>query len=141
MVKYNKARKRLRIALAILFIQEFPFAIYLLFFPYHFQEIINFSEVPIPFFIREVGNFLVFTSYFQIIAFLNPEKNLVAVQLTIVFRVIAGMLELWHVLFILKSYNLFYYSLLFFFVTNFLFAYLIIHYLKKMSLKWIDLSK
>lgn len=136
---YNTARRRLRFILALLFLSELPVAIYLLFFPYHFQQIFNFTVGADPFFIREVGNFLVFATYFQYTAFRNPEKNLQAVQFTIVLRVLAGMLEFVEVNFILKSYNLFYFSLLFFCITNFLFAYLIVRYLKQMNLKWIEI--
>lgn len=136
---YNTARRRLRFILALLFLSELPVAIYLLFFPYHFQQVFDLTVGSEPFFIREIGNFLLFATYFQFIAFRNPERNLLAVQFTLVLRVLAGMLEFVEVNFILKSYNLFYFSLLFFCVSNFLLAYLIIHYLRRMKLKWIEI--
>ena len=138
MEKYNSARRKLRILLALLFISELPVAMYLLFFPYHFQSVFNLPSGPEPFFVREVGNFLIFAAYFQYIAFRNPEKNLQAVQLTIVLRLLAGMLELWEITMLLSTHDMFYFALLFFCVTNFLFAGLIGRYLKQMNLKWID---
>ena len=135
---YHTARRRLRFILALLFLSELPVAIYLLFFPYHFQQTFNLTAGGEPFFIREVGNFLLFATYFQYIAFRNPEKNLLAVQFTFILRVLAGMLEFAEVTFLLKSYNLFYFSLLFFCITNLFFAYLIVRYLRQMNLKWIE---
>lgn len=139
MDNYNRARKRLRIILSLLFLSELPVSLYLLFFPYHFQNIFNFPAGSEPFFIREVGNFLIFATYMQYIAYRNPEKNLLAVQLTIILRLLAGMLEFVEINFILTSYNMFSFALLFFCVTNFLFAFLIIRYLKQINLKWIEI--
>ena len=138
MEKYNSARRKLRIVLAMLFLSELPVAMYLLFFPYHFQRVFNLPSGPEPFFVREVGNFLIFAAYFQYIAFRNPEKNLQAVQLTIILRLLAGTLELWEITMLLSAYYMVYFSLLFYCVTNFLFAFLIGRYLKQMNLKWID---
>ena len=114
MEKYDSARKKLRILLALLFLSELPVAVYLLFFPYHFQSIFKLPSGPEPFFVREVGNFLIFAAYFQYIAFRNPEKNLQAVQLTIVLRLLAGMLELWEITMLLSTHDMFYFALLFF---------------------------
>ena len=139
MQRYNTARRRLRFILALLFLSELPVAVYLVFFPYHFQRIFNLAVTSEPFFIREVGNFLIFATYFQYVAFRNPEKNLQAVQFTVVLRVLAGMLEFAEVVFILESFDLFYFALVFFCITNFAFAYLIVRYLRQMNLKWIEI--
>jgi len=139
MDKYGAARKKLRIVLALLVLSELPVAIFLLFFPHLFVRLYELAPRPEPFFIREVGNFLLFAAYLQYLGFRNPEKHLRAVQLTIVLRVLAGALELVEITLILKTVDLFFGSLLFFCVANFLFAYLIVRYLRQMELKWLEI--
>ncbi len=132
---YTKARRLLRIFLAVLFISEAPVALYLLCFPYHFQRLLSLPTLGEPFFVREVGNFLVFATLMQYIAFRNPERNLLAVQLTILLRILAGALEFVEIVFILPPRGLLYFSLVFFCLTNFLLAYLIAWCLTKMRLR------
>lgn len=132
------ARKRLRLMLLLLTLWDTIIGVYAVFFAHHLQQVVNFVPQPEPLFIRGVGVYWLFAAYFQFLGYRNPEKNLLAVQLSIVFRLSAAAIDFCEVVFLLGTpvYH-FHYLLAFFVVMNCIIAYLTIGFLKKMNLKWI----
>jgi len=140
MEDYAVARKRLRLLLLILVLWDLAIGVYAVIFAKHFQEFIRFTLQYEPLFIRGVGVYWLFAAYFQFLGFRNPEKFLVAVQLSIIFRLSAAIIDFIEVFFLLdKPFYFFHYLLIFFVVMNCLIAYVTVRFLKKMNLKWIEI--
>ena len=134
------ARKRLRLLLAVLFFWDIGIGVYAIFFAKHFQQFILFTPQYEPLFIRGVGVYWLFAAYIQFLGFKNPEKNIIAVQLSIVFRLSAAVIDFIEVFFLLgKPIYFFHYLLVFFVFMNCLIAYLTISCLRRMNLKWIEI--
>lgn len=134
------ARKYLRLLLAILVLWDIGIGLYSIFFAKHFQQIILFTPQSEPLFIRGVGMYWLFAAYIQFLGFKNPEKNLLAVQLSIVFRLSAAVIDFIEALFLLeRPFYFFHYLLIFFVFMNCLIAYLTSHCLRKMQLKLIEI--
>ena len=140
MEEYQIIRKRLQLLLLVLVFWDLGIGIYAVFFANHFQELILFTPRSEPLFIRGVGVYWLFAAYFQFLGFRNPEKYLVAIQLSIIFRLSAAFFDFTEVFFLLDSpFYFFHYLLIFFVVMNCLIAYLTVRLLKKMKLKWIEI--
>jgi hypothetical protein len=134
------ARKRLRLLLLMLVFWDLGIGVYAVFFAKHFQQLILFTPRSEPLFVRGVGVYWLFAAYLQFLGFKNPEKNLVAVQLSIVFRVSAAVVDFIEAFFLLeRPFYFFHYLLIFFVFMNCLIGYLTAHYLRKMRLKWIEI--
>ena len=140
MEEYKVIRKRLRLLLLILVFWDLGIGIYAVFFAKHFQELILFTPRSEPLFMRGVGVYWLFAAYFQFLGFRNPEKYLVAVQLSIIFRLSAAIIDFIEVFFLLDSpFYFFHYLLIFFVVMNCLIAYVTVRFLKKLNLRWIEI--
>ena len=134
------ARKHLRMLLLMLVFWDLGIGVYAVLFAKHFQQVILFTPQSEPLFVRGVGVYWLFAAYFQFLGFKNPEKNLVAVQLSIVFRLSAAVIDFIEVFFLLdRPFYYFHYLLIFFVFMNCLIVYLTAHYLRKMELKWIEI--
>ena len=129
----EKARKYLRLLLAIMVLWD-------IFFAKHFQQVILFTPQNEPLFIRGVGIYWIFAAYIQFLGFKNPERNILAVQLSIVFRLSAAVIDFIEAFFLLEQpFYFFHYLLIFFVFMNCLIAYLTARCLGKMQLKWIEI--
>lgn len=134
------ARKRLRLLLAMLVLWDLGIGVYAVFCAKHFQQLILFTPQSEPLFIRGVGVYWLFAAYLQFLGFKNPEKNLLAIQLSIIFRLSAAVIDFIEVFFLLEHpFYFFHYLLIFFVFMNCLIVYLTVHYLRKMNLKWIEI--
>jgi hypothetical protein len=134
------ARKRLRLLLGLLVLWDLGIGIYAVFFAEHFQHLISFEPRSEPLFIRGVGVYWLFAAYLQFLGFRNPEKFLVAVQLSVIFRLSAAVIDSVETFFLLgQPFYFFNYLLMFFVVMNCLIAYTTTRLLGKMNLKWIEL--
>lgn len=134
------ARKRLRLLLLMLVLWDLGIGVYAVFWAKHLQQLILFTPQSEPLFIRGVGVYWLFAAYLQFLGFRNPEKNLVAVQLSIIFRLSASVIDFFEAFFLLKRpFYFFHYLLIFFVFMNFLIAYLTANFLRKMKLKWIEI--
>lgn len=132
----EKARKWLRTLLLLLVIWDLAIGLYAVFFAGHMQTVIRFAPRPEPLFIRGVGVYWLFAAYFQYLGYRDPEKNLVALHLSVVFRLSAAAIDFAEVFFLLgRPFYSFHYLLLFFVVMNCLIASAIIRFTKKMNLK------
>jgi hypothetical protein len=139
MEEYKIIRKRLRLLLLILVFWDLGIGVYAVFFAKHFQQLIMFAPQSEPLFIRGVGVYWLFAAYFQFLGFRNPEKFLVAIQLSIIFRLSAAIIDFIEVFFLLDGpFYFFHYLLIFFVVMNCLIAYVTVRFLKKMNLRWIE---
>ena len=133
-------RKRLRLLLLMLVFWDMGIGVYAVFFAKHFQQFILFTPQSEPLFIRGVGVYWLFAAYFQFLGFRNPEKYLVAVQLSIIFRLSAAIIDFIEVFFLLgRSFYFFHYLLIFFIFMNCIIVYLTVRFLKKMNQKWIEI--
>ena len=140
MEEKENARRRLRVLLAVLALWDLGIGVYAVFLAKHLQQVILFAPQSEPLFIRGVGVYWLFAAYFQFLGFRNPEKNLVAVQLSIIFRLSAAVVDFAEVFFLLeRPFYFFHYLLMFFVVMNCLIACLTARLLKKMNLKWIGM--
>ncbi len=141
MKEKDTARKRLRLLLALMALWDLVIGVYAVFGAHHLQQMVQFTPQSEPLFIRGVGVYWLFAAYLQLLGFRDPEKNLVAVQLTIVFRLSAALIDMVEVLFLLdRPFYFFHYMLLFFVVINLIVAYLTARFLRRMKFKWIDVA-
>jgi hypothetical protein len=140
MNEQTTARAYLRTLLILLVFWDLGIGIYAVFFAKHMQHTVQFIPQVEPLFIRGVGVYWLFAAYFQFLGFRNPEKNLVAVQLSIIFRLSAALIDFCEVFFLLpKPFYFFHYLLIFFVFMNLVIAFLTSKFLKKMNLKWIEI--
>lgn len=132
------AQKRLRLMLLLLAIWDLGIGVYAVVFAGHLQHVVN----PVPcaelLFIRGVGMYWLFAAYFQFLGFINPEKYLVAIQLSIIFRLSAAIIDLCEVSFLLgRPFYYLHYLLILFVIMNCIIAYITARYLRRMNLNWI----
>jgi len=135
----EKARKHLRLLLGFLVLWDLILGTWAIFFAGNFQEFAGFTQREEPLFVRGVGLYWLFAAYIQYLGFKNPEKNLLAVQLSIVFRLSAALVDIVEAGILLRPMYFFNYLLFFFVFMNCLIAYFTASFLKKMNLKWIDI--
>ena len=132
------AQRNLRFMLGLLVLWDLGIGIYAVGFADHMQRVLMFAERAEPLFMRGVGVYWLFASFFQFLGWRNPRKFLLAVQLSIVFRLSAAVIDTIEALFLLpKPFYFFHWTLLFFVLMNLLIAYLTIRWLRKMELPWI----
>lgn len=132
------ARKRLRVLLLLLVLWDLGIGMYAVFFAKTLQEFVLFTPQQEPLFIRGVGVYWLFAAYIQFLGFKDPEKYLLAVHLSIIFRLSAAVIDFAEAFFLMaRPFYFFHYLLVFFVFMNCLIAYMTIHYLKQMGLKWI----
>lgn len=137
MDKTQSACRNLRFMLALLVLWDFGIGGYAVGFAEHMQQVIRFVPQPEPLFIRGVGVYWLFAAFFQYLGWRDPRKFLVAVQLSIVFRLSAAVIDCFEALVLLpKPFYFFHWTLLFFVVMNCLIAYLTARWLKGMGLNW-----
>ncbi len=140
MGKKEIASKYLRLLLIILVLWDLGIGVYAVFFAKHFQEVILFTPQNEPLFIRGVGVYWLFAAYIQFLGFKNPEKNIIAVQLSIIFRLSAAVIDFAEAFFLLAPpFYFFHYLLIFFVFMNCLIAYLTALCLSMMNLKWFEI--
>lgn len=90
--------------------------VYVVFLAKHFQEFIFFAPRVEPLFIRGVGMYWLFAAYLQFPGLRNPKKNVVAVQLSIIFRLSVAVIDFIEAFFLLeRPFYFFHYLLMFFF--------------------------
>jgi hypothetical protein len=139
MTEYNMVRKRLRILMALMVIWDLVIGVYAVFWGKHMQSLLGLDSGIEPMFLRGVGVYWLFASYMQFLGCRNPEKFLVAIQLSIIFRLSAALFDSIEVLFLLpKPFTWVHYLLGAFVVCNIIIACITIHFLKRMNLKWIE---
>lgn len=132
------AQRNLRFMLALLVLWDLGIGIYAVGFADHMQHVLMFAERAEPLFMRGVGVYWLFASFFQFLGWRNPRKFLLAIQLSIVFRLSAAVIDTIEALFLLpKPFYFFHWTLLFFVLMNLLIAYLTVRWLRKMELPWI----
>ena len=137
--KKKTARKYLRLLLGALVLWDLGIGVYAVIWAKHFQELVLFAPRAEPLFIRGVGVYWLFAAYLQFLGFRNPEKNVVAVQLSIIFRLSAAVIDFIEAFFLLeRPFYFFHYLLMFFVLMNCLIAWLTARCLKRMDLKWIE---
>lgn len=142
MMNAAKAERWLRILLGLLVFWDVGLAIYAIGFPHHFENIIHFVPRPEPLFIRGVGVYWLFAGWMQLLGWRNPRQYLTAVQLTIIFRLSAAVIDSCEVIFLLPSPMYFlHYLFIFFIIINIIIAGATITFLRKMDLPWVEFKK
>lgn len=129
---------RMRVLLAILVLWDVALGCYAVFAARHFQRVILFDPQTEPLFIRGVGLYWLFAAYVQFLGFRSPTRNVLAVQLAIVFRLSAALIDSVEALALLPGpFYFFHYLLLFFVVMNVLIAVVLARWLRRLGLQWI----
>jgi len=136
-----KAERYLRLLLAVLVVWDVGIGAYALLFPHQVHALIRFPPQPEPLFTRGVGLYWLFAGYIQLLGCLNPRKFVVALQLEIIFRLSAAMIDVAEVTLLLPG-PLYYlhYTLVFFAVMDLLIAFAVAGLMQRIGLRWIDLS-
>jgi hypothetical protein len=135
-----KAEKLLKLLLGSLVFWDLGLGIYAVFFAKHFEAWVQFAPQYEPLFIRGVGMYWLFAAWFQFLGARDPRKYLVAVQLEIVFRSSAILIDTAEIVLLQRPVYFFHYMLGFFVLMNFLIAVSTATLLKRMGLKAIDWS-
>lgn len=131
------ARRNLRYLLGMLVLWDFGIGVYAVGFADHMQGVVMFAERAEPLFMRGVGMYWLFAAFFQFLGCRDPRKFLLAVQLSIVFRLTAAVIDTFEALVLLpRPFYFFHWTLLFFVLMNIVIAYLTVRWLKKMDLPW-----
>lgn len=130
--------KILKLLLLALGLFEFCVATWMVFFPHHYKIVFQVAPETDPYYIRQTGWFLYFFVYFIFLGRHDLYKNLVAIQLVIIFRGTQSLFEAYHVLFLLKKSGLFFYCMIVFCAANILITAALIVLVKKLGLPWID---
>lgn len=129
------ALRRFRILFILLIIWDLAIGVYALFFAGSVQQLVKFVPQSEPLFVRGVGEYWIFASYFQYLGYKDPQKNMVAIHLSVVYRLMAGVVDFVVAFFLLPTpIYFFHYVLVFFGIMDCLIAYLTVHYTKKMGL-------
>lgn len=151
MLKRDVYLKLLRATLLFLVFFDLAIAIPALFFPGAIIDLghLNADDVAgamyraghiEPIFFRGVGVLWLLAAWVQFLAWRDPEKRLVAVNIAIVFRFCGGTFELVEVLFLLPavgfSHPLIYWVLGFFVLGDYLLIAAMAYLLHKLGLKW-----
>lgn len=139
MADIPRARKQLRLLMVLLALWDLGIGIYAVGFPKHLQQVVCFAPRAEPLFIRGVGVYWLFAAYMQFLGFRDPTKYLVAVQLAVIFRLSAAVIDSVEILLLPRPFYLFHYLLMFFVLMNCLIAWLTAGLLRRMSLRWIDI--
>lgn len=138
-VTSDRAEKWLRWLLLLLVLWDFGLAIYAIGFPHHVLELGRFEPQTEPMWTRGVGLYWGFAGWIQLLAWRSPRRYLVAVQLAIVFRLSAAVIDLIEIVWLLpRPVFYFHYLLAFFVVANLVIAFAEARLLKAMNLKWIE---
>jgi hypothetical protein len=138
----ERAEKALRLLLFALVLWDFGLAIFAIGFPHTVLELGRFEPQTEPMWTRGVGLYWGFAGWMQLLGWRSPRRYLSAVQLSIVFRASAAVIDLAEVLWLLpRPMFYFHYLLLFFVVANLVIAYVIARCLKNMGLPWIEFKK
>lgn len=132
------AEKLLRWLLLALGVFEFATASLMVLLTDSYRRLFGVPPEVNSYYIRQIGWFLYFFVYFILLGWKDVRKNLVAVQLVIVFRGIQSLFEATHVLFLIDSRDLFYFSMAVFAFLNAAVTGILIYLLKRMGLRWID---
>ena len=137
----EKAEKLLKLLLGTLIFWDLGLGIYGVVFAKHFEAFVQFTPQYEPLFIRGVGMYWLFAAWFQFLGSRNPRKFLVAVQLSIWFRISAIFIDSAELYLLQRPWYLFHSMLAFFILMNLLIAVSEATLLKKMGLKWINMSR
>ena len=139
--KAQQAERWLRRLLLLLVLWDFGLAVGTIGFPDFVLRFGRFEPQTEPLWTRGVGMYWGFAGWMQLLAWRSPRRYLAAVQLAVVFRLSASVIDLIEVLWLLPHpYFYFHYLLLFFVVANLAIAGTIIGCLKAMGLPWIEFS-
>jgi hypothetical protein len=141
-VTAERAERVLRWVLFLLVFWDVGLAIYAIGFPDHLQETGRFEPQTEPLWTRGVGVYWGFAGWMQLLGAANPRRYLVAVQLTIVFRSSAAVIDTFEALVLLPRPMFWFHGLLLFFVVmNVLIAGTTVALLRRMGLPWIELKR
>ncbi len=137
-----KTERNLRVLLGMLVLWDLGLAIYAIGFAPQLHSFIRYPPQPEPLFTRGVGVYWLFAAYIQFLGFLNPRKFVVALQLAIIFRLSAAVIDTVEVAFLLpKPFYFFHHTLLFFVFMNLLIAILLSQLMKRLGLRRFDISR
>jgi hypothetical protein len=132
----EKIKRLLRVLLFILFLWDLLLGTATIIGASYIQKFLRLAIEKEPIFTRGVGLFWLFASYIYYLGYKDPIKNVIAVKLTIVFRILAGLFDLVESLFLLpKPFYFLHYILFVFVICNFLIAGITIYFLKKLKIK------
>lgn len=135
----STATRWLRILMGVLVLWDLGLGIWAVLFTGHFEELIRFDSRPEPLFVRGVGLYWLFAAYMQWLGFRDPIRFVTAVQLTIVFRLSAAVIDTAEAVFLLpRPLYFFHYLLLFFVAMNCLIAFATARLLREVGLPWIE---
>ena len=137
----NTAEKWLKILLIGLGVFEIGTATLMVLLPPVYREVFNVPPEVDDYYVRQIGFFLYFFVYFIFLGVRDVRKNLLAVQLVIVFRGIQSVFELVHVLFLLETRDMVFYSMAVFCICNACITAAVIYFLSCMGMPWIDWKK
>jgi hypothetical protein len=141
-VSSDRAEKILRGLLFLLVFWDFGLGAFAVLFAHDFEALARFTSSPDPLWARGTGMYWLFAGWFQLLGWRNPRKYLVAVQLSILFRLSAACIDTVEALVLIpKPFYFFHYTLLFFVVMNVIIAGTLITCLKRMNLPWIEFQK
>ncbi|MBZ5510994.1 MAG: hypothetical protein LAN70_07460 [Acidobacteriia bacterium] len=131
----------MKILLVILVLWDLGLSVCAIGFAPQLDAFIRFPPQPEPLFTRGVGVYWLFAAYIQLLGFLNPRKFVVALQLAIIFRLSAAVIDTVEVVFLLpRPFYFFHYTLLFFVCMNVLIAILLSHFMNRLQLRRFDVS-
>ncbi len=135
-----RAERRLKIILFLLVLWDLGLAIYAIGFPHHLQATARFEPQTEPLWTRGVGVYWGFAAWMQLLGWRDPRRFLVAIQLAIVFRLSAAVIDTIEVTVLLPGpWFWFHFLLLFFVAMNLVIAGTLAHLLRRLGLPWIEL--
>ena len=138
----DAAEKWLRKLLFMLVLWDFALAIYAIGFPHHVLALGRFEPQTEPLWTRGVGVYWGFAAWIQLLGWRSPRRYLVAVQLAIVFRLSAAVIDLIEIVWLLpRPAFYFHYLLGFFVVANLVIAFAEARLLRAMNLAWIEFAR
>lgn len=138
----TSAEKWLRICLFVLVLWDVGLAIYAIGFPHHLQSTGGFEPQTEPLWTRGVGVYWGFAGWMQLLGWRDPRRYLVAIQLAIVFRLSAAVIDTVEVVALLPGpWFWFHYLLLFFVVMNLVIAWTLVYLLRRLGLPWIEFRR
>lgn len=135
----DRAETWLRRLLFVLVLWDFGLAVYAIGFPHHVLELGRFEPQTEPMWTRGVGLYWAFAGWIQLLAWRSPRRYLLAVQLAILFRWSAAVIDLIEIVWLLpRPMFYFHYLLGFFVVANLAIAFAQARLLTAMNLRWIE---
>ena len=136
------AERRLKIILFLLMLWDFGLAIYAIGFPHHLQAVGRFEPQSEPLWTRGVGVYWGFAGWMQLLGWRDPRRYLAAIQLAIMFRLSAAVIDTVEVTALLPGpWFWFHFLLVFFVVMNLIIAGTLAHLLRRLGLPWFEFRR